>query len=285
MSLKIGRFFGINLQIHWSFWLLPLWVVFTSGGGPDGESLPLHLAVLAAAFGCVVLHEYGHALTARLFGIATRDITLYPIGGVARLERMSEQPLEEFCIAIAGPLVNVAIAVLLILGLSASAVANPAFLRGAAGELLVLLAWLNIWLFLFNMLPGFPMDGGRILRALLSMPLGHVPATRVAVFVSFGMAVVLGPAAMFFWHTPWPMLIGLFLILAGQQELLALEMRERQRQEEAAPRSSPDAEMPPSHGMPTGHVTVYVWDVRKHCWIPQGVIPARPFTHRSGWPV
>ena len=106
MSLKIGRFFGINLFIHWSFWLLPLWVIFTHIREPDAGSVALHLALLGALFGCVVLHEYGHALTARLFGIATRDVTLYPIGGVARLERISERPAEEFCIAIAGPLVG-----------------------------------------------------------------------------------------------------------------------------------------------------------------------------------
>src|SRR6202035_39337 len=113
MSIKIGRFFGINLFIHWTFWLLPLWVVYTHAAEPNSGPLAFLLALLGALFGCVVLHEYGHALAARFFGIATRDVTLYPIGGVARLERMSEKPWEEFWIAVAGPAVNVVIAGLL----------------------------------------------------------------------------------------------------------------------------------------------------------------------------
>src|SRR5437870_5818096 len=108
-SWKIGKAFGIDLYIHWTFWLLPAWVALQSVGS-TGLSLALSLSVLAAAFGCVVLHELGHALTARRFGIGTRDITLYPIGGVAMLENMPEKPLQEFCIAVAGPLVNVVIA-------------------------------------------------------------------------------------------------------------------------------------------------------------------------------
>src|ERR1043166_9164655 len=131
MSLKIGRFFGINLYLHWTFWLLPLWIILTPS---RGLPLPLELGVLAFMFGCVVLHEYGHALTARRFGIATRDVTLYPIGGVARLERMSENPLEEFCIALAGPLVNVGTAVALALGLVAATAAVPGILATPAGE-------------------------------------------------------------------------------------------------------------------------------------------------------
>src|SRR4051794_19588752 len=111
-SWKVGKAFGIDVYIHWTFWLLPLWVALLSAGG-GGFELALNLCVLAAVFGCVVLHELGHALTARHFGIRTRDISLYPIGGVASLENMSERPLHEFCIAIAGPLVNVVIAALL----------------------------------------------------------------------------------------------------------------------------------------------------------------------------
>src|SRR5258708_36641913 len=110
MSLKLGRFFGTNLLIHWTFWLLPLWIVVTHVQDPAAAPLALRLALLGALFSFVVLHEYGHALTARLFGIGTRDITLYPIGGVARLVRMSERPWGEFWIAIAGPLGNVDLA-------------------------------------------------------------------------------------------------------------------------------------------------------------------------------
>src|SRR5437764_4567926 len=98
-SWKIGKAFGIDVYIHWSFWLLPAWVALLSAGA-GGFELALNLFVLAAMFGCVVLHELGHALTARRFGIRTRDISLYPIGGVASLEGMGERPLQEFCIAV-----------------------------------------------------------------------------------------------------------------------------------------------------------------------------------------
>src|SRR5262245_32805126 len=112
MSLRIGRLFGIPLYLHWTFLLLPLWLVY-SHQGPEGM-LWVVLASVPPVFACVVLHELGHALTARWFGIGTHDITLYPIGGVARLKRMTDRPLEEFIIAVAGPAVNVVIALVLL---------------------------------------------------------------------------------------------------------------------------------------------------------------------------
>src|SRR6266446_5240096 len=112
-SWKLGTAFGIGIYVHWTFLLLPLYLVFSGGGPGHGPAVAYILALIAAVFGCVVLHELGHALTARRFGIGTRDITLYPIGGVARLERMSERPWEEFWIAVAGPAVNVGIAAVL----------------------------------------------------------------------------------------------------------------------------------------------------------------------------
>src|SRR4051794_40896739 len=107
-SWKVAKLFGIDLLVHWTFWLLPLWIIFTG----DGQmfSLTMHLMLIGAVFACVVLHELGHALTAREFGIETQRIILTPLGGIAQLERMSKKPWEEFCIAVAGPLVNVAIA-------------------------------------------------------------------------------------------------------------------------------------------------------------------------------
>src|SRR5262245_18366280 len=113
-SWKLGTAFGIGLYVHWSFLLLPAYVVFNAWGASAGQLLFL-LGLVLAVFGCVLLHELGHALMARQFGIGTRDITLYPIGGVARLERMSEKPWEEVCIALAGPAVNAVLAVLLLL--------------------------------------------------------------------------------------------------------------------------------------------------------------------------
>ena len=134
---KIGRVFGIDLFIHWTFFLLPLWAVLQEHNNPLG-TLGL-LGLLFCVFGCVILHELGHALTARYFGIGTRDITLYPIGGVARLERMSEKPWEEFWIAVGGPAVNVAIALLLIIVSLAVAYINPAWLLNTTAGLFLLL--------------------------------------------------------------------------------------------------------------------------------------------------
>jgi Zn-dependent protease len=272
MSLKLGRFFGINLYLHWSFWLLPLWLVLTNGHDPDADPLGLRLLLLAALFAFVVLHEYGHALMARSFGIATRDVTLYPIGGVARLERMSEKPWEEFWIAIAGPLVNF---------VSAGALAFVMFLaplHGLAGELVQYLFGMNIVLFVFNLLPAFPMDGGRVLRALLAVPLDRLTATRVAVYVSVAVALVMGAAGVWFLHSPWPVLIGLFVIWAGHQELRMLELQ-REHPEEAEPHyEQPEPRPSAWSGVPRGAVMVYIWDPRTHQWIPQGVVPTHGYS-------
>jgi Zn-dependent protease len=274
MSLKIGRFFGINLYIHWSFWLLPLWVLFSHTRDPEADSLGLHLALLGVLFACVVLHEYGHALMARWFGIQTRDVTLYPIGGVARLERMSEKPLEELLIAIAGPAVNFVIAVGLASALLAGALIQPLMVPEAAYQFLMLIAALNFGLFVFNLAPAFPMDGGRVLRAILALRLGRLQATRVAVYVSIGMAVLFGVMSVSFWHNPMLMLIGLFVIWAGQQELQHLELRE-QEHESAEHAESEYAEQPGAGhwpGVPSTAVTIYLWDPRRHAWVPQGVV-------------
>src|SRR6266404_388564 len=150
---KLGNAFGIGIFVHWTFFLLPALVLF-SNLGLGGPGLALYALILVlAVFGCVVLHELGHALAARHFGIATRDITLYPIGGVARLERMSERPWEEFWIAVAGPAVNVVIALGVWIALQLSG-----FLQGPApsyafghGHLAVDLFQVNVVLVLFNM--------------------------------------------------------------------------------------------------------------------------------------
>jgi Zn-dependent protease len=274
MSLRIGRFFGINLYLHWSFWLLPLWIAFNHARDPESVTLALRLALLAALFACVVLHEYGHALMARRFGIATRDVTLYPIGGVARLERISERPWEEFCIAIAGPLVNVAIATVLGAGLFLAFAAQPGLLQGMAGEFLLLLLFMNIMLFTFNLIPAFPMDGGRVLRALLAIPFGRLRATRMAVAVSAVIVVLFGTAAAWYFDNPMLILIGVFLLWAGQQELRMLEMREEHEHDHEAMPGEPEFE---SHRTPRSTATVYLWDPRKHTWVPQGAIPSQDY--------
>src|ERR1700737_4337544 len=167
-SWKIGSAFGISIYVHITFLLLPLYVLYENGTQGGLPVFGFMMGLLAALFGCVVLHELGHALMARHFGIGTRDITLYPIGGVARLEGMGKRPIQELCIALAGPAVNVVIAallgVLIIPMISLTGMAHASAHVGALGpypmqDFLVQLMVLNVLMVLFNLIPAFPMDG------------------------------------------------------------------------------------------------------------------------------
>src|SRR4051812_27334200 len=189
-KLRIGTAFGIPLYLHLTFFLLPLLILWASPEiGTAGQAAYL-FGLVFAVFGCVVLHELGHALTARRFGIRTRDITLYPIGGVARLERMSERPWEEFWIAVAGPAVNVVIALALGAVLLAGAVAAGEEGLGVPGQFLFNLLISNLVLVGFNLIPAFPMDGGRVLPAVLSPRIGRGGATEIAARLGVGFAVL-----------------------------------------------------------------------------------------------
>src|SRR5262245_43520395 len=195
-SLRIGSAFGIGLYLHWTFLIVPLLVIWSTWRGGIDDVL-LGTGLTAGLFGCVLLHELGHALMARRFGIGTRDITLYPIGGVARLERMSDSPLEELAIAVAGPAVNVAIAVGLYAGMALAGMAPALEILeyGSLGATFVMLLFTaNVWLVLFNMIPAFPMDGGRVLRSVLALGLGQLRATELAVTIgtAFSALFVLG---------------------------------------------------------------------------------------------
>ena len=214
----IGRLAGIRISIHWTFLLLPAWAatsVLSAGGSLATAAITI--LFLLAVFGCVVLHELGHALMARHYHIITHDITLLPIGGVARLDRMPHQPAQELAVALAGPAVNLVIAISLALGF---------FLGGAipiaptgltlAGSLLVNLFWVNLILTTFNLLPAFPMDGGRILRALLATHFDYVPATRIAVRIGQLVAAALAVAGVL---ANWMLvLVALFVVLAARAE-------------------------------------------------------------------
>src|SRR6266576_4457365 len=165
-SLPFFRVAGIQLRIHVTFLLLIGWLAFgyyAEGGSAVAASRIIFVLLL---FLCVVLHEFGHAFAAKAFGINTPDITLLPIGGVARLERMPEEPVQELIIAVAGPLVNVVIALGLFVVGGAQGLFNRSTVEG--GGLIAQLLTINIMLVLFNLLPAFPMDGGRVLRALLA---------------------------------------------------------------------------------------------------------------------
>lgn len=191
---RVGSIAGIHLNLHITFLALLVWIAISHlglGHGMTGVARALFLNL--AIFGTVVLHELGHALVARRFGITTRDITLWPIGGIARLERMPENPRQELLVAAAGPAVNIVLAagLLALLLLLGQSVGRPQ-VQVVGGSMLTTLLWVNVSLALFNLLPAFPMDGGRLLRAALALRLDRERATAVAARVGQAMAVLLG---------------------------------------------------------------------------------------------
>src|SRR2546428_8461559 len=189
---RLGELFGIVIYMHVTFLLLIGWVALSHLMAGHGFAQALGgILFIVLLFACVVMHEYGHALTARHYGIRTQDITLLPIGGVARLERMPRDPIQELWVALAGPAVNVAIAAVLFVLVSLfPSAAAPTHVRLVGGSLLQKLLWVNVSLVVFNLLPAFPMDGGRVLRALLARGMERVQATRAAASLGEAMAVL-----------------------------------------------------------------------------------------------
>jgi Zn-dependent protease/CBS domain-containing protein len=223
---EIGKLAGISVRIHWSFLVLPALVALSAWSAGGAASAVSSVLFVLAIFGCVVLHELGHALAARKFGIATEDITLLPIGGVARLQRMPRQPLQELLIALAGPAVNVVIAASILAGtwLSLSSLAPLLESSVLSGSFLGRLFWANVGLVIFNMLPAFPMDGGRVLRSLLAMRLPHVQATELAAGLGTVMAVLFGLLGLL--GNPILILVALFVYLAARGELMMSRMQD-----------------------------------------------------------
>ncbi|MGX9179826.1 site-2 protease family protein [Mesorhizobium sp. BHbdii] len=224
-SLNLGTIAGTTVRVHFTFLLLLVWIWLTHyriGGTPAAWE---GVAFIIAVFACVVLHEFGHIAAARYFGIGTPDITLFPIGGVARLERMPEEPGQEFVIAVAGPLVNVAIAALIFALLGGSAgVEQMAGIEDPRMNFLARLAGVNVFLVLFNMIPAFPMDGGRILRAALAARLSWSRATQIAATIGQGLAFVFGFIGLF--YNPLLIFIGIFVYLAAAAEAQNAQIRE-----------------------------------------------------------
>src|SRR5215467_5668763 len=214
-SLNIGSIVGTAIRIHITFLIFLVWIFiasWTSGGPATAWNA---LAFMILLFACVLAHEFGHILTARAFGVPTPDVTLLPIGGVARLARIPEAPWEEFLIAIAGPLVNVAIAFGLAFLFNADlSLQHLGAVESTKISLLDRLATVNLFLAAFNMIPAFPMDGGRVLRALLALRLGHVRATEIAAMIGQAFAFVLGFVGLI---SPNPLLIfiAIFVYLAA----------------------------------------------------------------------
>jgi Zn-dependent protease len=230
-SWRIGRIFGIDLYVHATFPLLFAWIAVSAlRAGATLTAVSFTLALTVAIFAIVVLHECGHALTARRYGIHTRDITLLPIGGIARLERMPREPRQELLIALAGPAVNFALAVPLYAALAVSGA--PERLTDLAGgtesitpaSVLRQLFAINLWLAVFNLIPAFPMDGGRALRALLAMrSRDYAKATAAAARIGRGFALLFGLLGIFVIGSPMLALIAIFIWIAATSEAAAVQ--------------------------------------------------------------
>lgn len=218
-SLKIGSVSGIGIFLHWTFLLLvaAIFAYFYVQGQSLGAALS-GMGLVVAVFVCVILHELGHALTAKRFGVPTRSITLYPIGGLARLERIPSEPMKEFWIAIGGPVVNIVITVVLAALLLVTGGTFAPGALGAPGQHLVAsLMWINAVLAGFNLLPAFPMDGGRVLRSLLALRQDYARATQTAANVGQAMAILFGLIGIM-WFNPVLLFIALFVYVGAQQE-------------------------------------------------------------------
>src|SRR3954453_19367302 len=227
-SIPIGTVRGTVIRLHITFLLFLLWIGVSHYAQGGGQAALEGVMFIVLLFACVLLHELGHVFAARRYGVQTPVITLLPIGGVAQLERIPEKPSEELVVALAGPAVNVVIAVLLALVLgglpsmdSGTQVENPAV------SLLGRLAWVNVTLAVFNLIPAFPMDGGRVLRALLAYRMGSARATKVAATIGQAVAFALGLAGLF--GNPVLLFIALFVYMGATSEASAVDLRERSR--------------------------------------------------------
>lgn len=225
-SLRLGKAFGIPVSIHWTFLLLVGWILYSNlRMGRTLQEAGIAVVFILILFGCVILHELGHALAARRYGIQTKSIIMLPIGGVATLEKMPEKPFQELVVALAGPAVNVVIAFILA---GVLIVSGKSILPTTAGYIhlsnfLPSLLIVNLFLAIFNLLPAFPMDGGRVLRATLSFKFSRVKATQIAVRIGQLMAVLFIIAGIF--SNPFLVLIAFFIMFGAQSEYMVVKSK------------------------------------------------------------
>jgi Zn-dependent protease/CBS domain-containing protein len=223
-SLHIGSVRGTEIRIHVTFLLFLVWLgaLYYRQGGAEAAWQGTIFIVLI--FLCVLLHELGHVFVARRYGVKTRDVTLWPFGGIASMERMPDKPSQELIVALAGPAVNVVIALTLFLYLGATL--DPETLPRVEDPKVSMAAkvlFANVVLVLFNLIPAFPMDGGRVLRALLAMRLGNARATEVAASIGQGFAVVFGVLGIL--YNPMLIIIAVFIFLAASGEAAQAQLR------------------------------------------------------------
>jgi len=222
-SLNIGTVAGTVIRIHLTFVIFLAWIFAASYASAGAAAAWGTLVFLLLLFLCVLLHEFGHIFTARAFGVTTPFVTLLPIGGVAQLERIPEEPWEEFLIAIAGPLVNVAIAAALILLFGAGLQTDGVAIDNTRIPLTTRLAVVNIFIAVFNMIPAFPMDGGRVLRAALASRMGYVRATEISASIGQFVAFALGFLGLL--YNPILIFIAIFVYLAASSEAHMVALR------------------------------------------------------------
>ncbi|HVK58137.1 MAG TPA: site-2 protease family protein [Candidatus Kapabacteria bacterium] len=223
-TFHIARIAGIDVKVHATFLLLLGFYGFAFYGQGGLSAAVQGVIFITLVFCCVLLHEFGHALAARRYGINTPDITLLPIGGLARLDRMPEKPMEELVVAVAGPLVNVVIAGLLAPFVSFRTMAQPDVLEHFSFGLIPQLFIANCILVAFNMIPAFPMDGGRILRAFLAMRMDYAKATNIAASIGQTLAFT-GALFALVWWKPMLMLVAIFVFFGAQSEAAHAQMR------------------------------------------------------------
>jgi Zn-dependent protease/CBS domain-containing protein len=216
-SFKVATIAGTEVRIHATFLVLVFFVGWSGAMSGGLEPALNAMAFLLAMFFCVLLHEFGHVLAAKHYGIPTPDITLLPIGGVARLQRMPRDPFEELVVAVCGPLVNIVIAgaIWLFLGALPASGLEMDIVNG--GLLPKIMVW-NLWMVIFNMIPAFPMDGGRVLRAILAMMTGYGNATRMAASIGQGIATLGFIVALIWLHNPILLIIAVFIFMSAGQE-------------------------------------------------------------------
>ena len=238
-SAHLFKAFGIPVRAHWSFWLV-VCVLATEFQSYLNAGLAVSLLLTVCFYGCLLLHELGHSLTARRYDINTREIKMTMLGGMAMFERSPRVPRQELFITAAGPLVNFVIAGLLFagqclaFGLPFGPTSDLPFdlsFEAWESKFCWLLMFLNLLLGIFNLLPGFPMDGGRILRALLALKLPYLKATHIAVRVGqlVGASFILLPV-LGIWGGIITALIGLMVIFLAQAELMRVRAEEALKQ-------------------------------------------------------